>query len=59
MEFFLSKDSATKAEIIARRRYHKSVIVNGGSAEALVRGWNVALNEILTTLAADLRSLSF
>jgi uncharacterized lipoprotein YmbA len=59
MEFFLSKDSATKAEIIARRRYHKSVIVNGGSAEALVRGWNVALNEILTALAADLRAVNF
>jgi uncharacterized lipoprotein YmbA len=59
MEFFLSEDSPLKAQIIARRRYHKSVIVNGGSAEALVKGWNVALNEILTALAADLRSLNF
>lgn len=59
MEFFLSKDSATKAEIIARRRYHKSVIVNGGSAEALVGGWNVALNEILTAFVTDLKTVNF
>jgi uncharacterized lipoprotein YmbA len=59
MEFFLSKDSATKAEIVSRRRYRKSIVVNGNSAEALVKGWNLALDEILTALAADLRSLHF
>ena len=59
MEFFLSKDSPLKAEIIARRRYLKSVLVNGGSAEALVRSWNVALNEILTAFVTDLKTVNF
>ena len=59
MEFFLSKDSPHRTEIVARKRYRKSIPVKGRSAEDLVSGWNIALNEILTSLAADLRSLSF
>ncbi len=59
MEFFLSKEAPTKAEIVTRKRYVKSMAVNGRSPEALVKGWNDALNEILTALIADLRAVSF
>jgi cholesterol transport system auxiliary component len=59
MEFFLSKESPTKAEILIRKRYTKAIAVNGRSAEALVRGWNQALNEILTGLTADLKTVNF
>jgi ABC-type uncharacterized transport system auxiliary subunit len=59
MEFFLSKESASKAEIVRRKRYAKSVPVNGRTAEALVKGWNDALNEILAALVADLRAVNF
>jgi len=59
MEFFLSKESATRAEILTRKRYTKSVAVNGRSPEALVKGWNDGLSEILAALVADLRATKF
>jgi cholesterol transport system auxiliary component len=56
MEFFLRKESPSKAEIVAAKRYAKSVAVNGRSPEALVKGWNEALDSILDSLLADLKS---
>jgi cholesterol transport system auxiliary component len=56
MEFFLAKESPIKAELVARKRYSKSVAVTARSPEALVKGWNDALNEIVAALAADLRA---
>ena len=56
MEFFLRKESPSKADIVAARRYAKSVAVNGRSPEALVKGWNEALDAILASLLADLKS---
>lgn len=56
VEFFLTRDSAMKADIVTQRRYLKTVPVNGRSPEALVQGWNRALEEILATLVADLNS---
>lgn len=59
MEFFLSKESATKADIVTRKRYTKSIAVNGRSPEALVKGWNDGLTEILAALVSDLRATKF
>lgn len=59
MEFFLSKESPTKAEIVMRKRYVKSIAVKGRAPEALVNGWNRALNEILASLVADLKTVKF
>ena len=59
MEFFLSKESLTKAEIVTRKRYVKSMAVVGRTPEALVKGWNDALNEILAALIADLKAVNF
>jgi uncharacterized lipoprotein YmbA len=56
MEFFLRKESASKAEIVAAKRYAKSVAINGRSPDALVKGWNEALEAILSSLVADLKS---
>lgn len=56
MEFFLTRESALKADIVTQRRYLKIVPVNGRSPEALVQGWNRALEEILAALIADLNT---
>ena len=56
MEFFLRKESASKAEIVTAKRYAKSVAVSGRSPEALVKGWNEALEAMLSALIADLKS---
>ncbi len=59
MEFFLSKESPTKAEIVLRKRYVKSMAVNGRAPEALVKAWNDALNEIVAALIVDLKAVNF
>lgn len=59
MEFFLSKESPARAEILTRKRYAKAIAVSGRSVEALVQGWNQALHEILAALAADLKAIGF
>lgn len=56
MEFFLRKETPSKAEIVAARRYARSVAVSGRSPDALVKGWNEALEAILSALIADLKS---
>jgi len=54
MEFFLRKESASKAEIVADKRYAKSIAVSGRTPEALIKGWDEALEAILSSLIADL-----
>ena len=55
MEFFLTSDIPTKPGILMQRRYAKSISLSARSPEALVQGWNQALEEILTELVADLK----
>ena len=56
MEFFLSSEIPAKPGILMQKRYAKSIPLTGRSPEALVKGWNQALEEILTSLAADLKA---
>ena len=56
MEFFLSRELPANAEIVTQKRYSESVAVNGRSPEALVKGWNEALEAILSSLVVDLKS---
>ena len=56
MEFFLTSESPAKPGILMQKRYAKSIPLTGRSPEALVKGWNQALEEILTSLAADLKA---
>jgi cholesterol transport system auxiliary component len=56
MEFFLSSEIPAKPGILMQKRYAKSIPLTGRSPEALVKGWNQALEEILISLAADLKA---
>jgi hypothetical protein len=56
MEFFLTSESPAKPGILMQKRYPKSVPLTGRSPEALVKGWNQALEDILTALTADLKA---
>jgi uncharacterized lipoprotein YmbA len=58
MEFFLTSEIPAKPGILMQKRYTKSISLNGRTAEALVKGWNQALQEILTALAADLKAVT-
>lgn len=56
MEFFLSKPLPGATEIIIGKRYARSVPLGGRTPEALVKGWNEALDGIVTSLVADLKA---
>jgi cholesterol transport system auxiliary component len=58
MEFFLTSEIPAKPGILLQRRYAKSIPLTGRSPEALVKGWNQALEEILTSFAADLKAVT-
>jgi cholesterol transport system auxiliary component len=59
IEFFVHNEDAANPGIVMQKRYVKSVPLSERSPEALVKGWNDALNEILTALIADLKAVSF
>jgi len=59
IEFFLHKEDAANPGIVMHKRYMKSVAIDARSAEALVKGWNDALNAILAALVADLKAGKF
>src|SRR4029434_6205869 len=56
MEFFLTSEIPGKPGILMQKRYAKSLPLTGRSPEALIKGWNQALEEILTALVADLKA---
>jgi cholesterol transport system auxiliary component len=56
MEFFLTSEIPEKPGILMQKRYAKSLPLTGRTPEALVKGWNEALEEILTSLVTDLKA---
>lgn len=56
MEFFVHNEDGANPGIVMQKRYVKSVPLNARSPEALVKGWNDALNDILMALTADLKA---
>jgi ABC-type uncharacterized transport system auxiliary subunit len=56
MEFFLNKKTPAGEEIVLAERYMKSAPVGGRSPDALVKGWDKALEDILRSLIANLKS---
>ncbi|HEX9146811.1 MAG TPA: ABC-type transport auxiliary lipoprotein family protein [Candidatus Binatia bacterium] len=56
MQFFLTKKTPTGEEIVMAKRYTKSVPVSARSPDALVKGWDTALEDILSSFITDLKS---
>jgi len=59
IEFFVHNEDAANPGIVMQKRYVKSVPLSERSPEALVKGWNDALNEIVAALVADLKAVNF
>src|SRR5262245_24027164 len=57
MEFFLTSEIQEKPGILMQRLYAKSLPLTGRTPEALIKGWNEALEEILNSLATDLKAI--
>lgn len=56
MQFFLTRKTPTGEKIIMAKRYRKSVPVSARSPDALVKGWDTVLEDILSSFCADLKS---
>ena len=56
MQFFLTKKTPTGEAIVMAKGYKKSVPVDARSPDALVKGWDTALEDILNSFIADLKS---
>jgi cholesterol transport system auxiliary component len=56
MEFFLTKPAPGATQVLMAKRYSKSVPLTDRTPEALVKGWNEALKEILRSLVTDLKA---
>jgi hypothetical protein len=54
----LYNENTNNSGLLAQKRYLKSVPVNQRSPEALVKGWDQALQEIIAMLTADLNSMN-
>ncbi len=58
MQFFLSRATPGRSEILLEKGYSKLVALKSRTPEALVQGWNEALLAILTSLVSDLRTVN-
>jgi ABC-type uncharacterized transport system auxiliary subunit len=56
MDFFLYRENSNNQGVVVQKRYIKSVPLNAKSPEALVKGWDQALAEIVGALIADLKT---
>jgi cholesterol transport system auxiliary component len=57
MEFFLTSEVPGQPGILIQKRYAKSIPLTGRTPEALIKGWNEALEEILNSLVTDLKAI--
>jgi cholesterol transport system auxiliary component len=56
IEFFLYNQDPAAAGVSLQKRYEKSVPLSEKSPEALVKGWDQALADIVAALVADLKA---
>ena len=56
IEFFLYNQDPAASGVSLQKRYEKSVPLNEKSPEALVKGWDQALADIVAALLADLKA---
>jgi cholesterol transport system auxiliary component len=55
MEFFLTRGVSAAKETVLHNTYSKEMLLEGGSAQALVKGWTEALRSILLDFERHLR----
>jgi len=58
MEFFLTQETSPNSGIVFHKAYQRIVPVQERTPEALVRGWNQALEAILRSLVTDIKAIN-
>ena len=59
IQFFLTEETSANPKIVFQNNYRREVVLSSNSAQDLVKGWNEALEQILTALSSDLRNVDF
>ncbi|MGH7799504.1 MAG: ABC-type transport auxiliary lipoprotein family protein [Thermodesulfobacteriota bacterium] len=59
IQFFLTEETSANPKIVYQNNYRREVVLSSNSAQDLVKGWNEALEQILTDLQGDLRNVDF
>jgi len=59
IQFFLTEETSTNPKIVFENNYSREVVLSSNSAQDLVKGWNEALQQILTALQGDLKNIDF
>jgi cholesterol transport system auxiliary component len=57
IQFFLVRKISSRPVIVFGKTYHEETRVKGNSPDALVAGWNLALEHILTRFETNLKGL--
>ena len=57
VQFFLTEETSANPKIVFQNNYRREVVLSSNSAQDLVKGWNEALEQILTALAGDLKNV--
>ncbi|MGB2688080.1 MAG: hypothetical protein WBC36_03775 [Desulfobacterales bacterium] len=59
MQFFLVRNVSSQPVIVFGKTYHEEIFIKGNSPDALVTGWNLALEHILNKFETNLKDLDF
>jgi len=59
IQFFMIDETSTNPTIIFQNNYQREVAISSKSPAELVKGWNEALQQIMTALEEDLSKVSF
>lgn len=54
IQFFFIHNTSANSEIAFQKRYHKEISLAGRTPDALVQGWNTALQHILSELETNI-----
>ncbi len=57
IQFFLVRTESSQPVIVFGKTYREKTLIKGNSPNALVAGWNLALDHILTRFEANLKAL--
>ena len=55
IQFLLLQETDSNPKIIYQKKYYKEEPLKGNAPDDLVKGWNNALNQILTEFETDLK----
>jgi len=57
MQFFLVRNVSSRPVIVFQKTYHEEILIKRNSPDALVAGWNLAIEHILIKFETNLKDL--